>query len=149
MTSVLGGNASALLFERIREELGLCYGIYARTYRFEGFNFIEISTGCAAKDLDTVHQEVLQIIDRLQNELISEERLQMVKASMLSSLYMGIESSAGINSFLAQCYLRGDRGDILENRVNAIKAVDPQTIQNLAQSSFQCAPLRAELVPAK
>jgi len=60
MSFVLGGNASAFLFERIREELGLCYGIYARINRFEGFNYLEISTGCKESDMDYLHSEVFK-----------------------------------------------------------------------------------------
>lgn len=146
MSYVLGGNSSALLFERIREELGLCYGIYARVNRFEGFNYIEISTGCSEKDLNLLHSEVLQIINKLKTDLIDSERLEMIKASMLSSLYMSIENSAGLNSFFGLSYMKGDRGDILQKRINEIKSVTRESIREIAQMTFQVEPLRAELL---
>ena len=142
---VLGGNASAFLFERIREELGLCYGIYSRVNRFEGFNYLEISTGCSEKDLDYLHSEVMKIIEKIKTEKIDEERLNMVKASMLSSLYMSIESSSGLNSFLAMGYIKGERGDMLERRVREIKAATAEQIRDMAMRSFGVEPLRAEL----
>ena len=142
---VLGGNASAFLFERIREELGLCYGIYTRVNRFEGFNYVEISTGCSEKDLDYLHSEVLKIIEKMKTEKIDEERLEMVKASMLSSLYMSIESSSGLNSFLAMGYMKGERGDILAKRVQEIKAATADQIREMAVRTFSVEPLRAEL----
>ena len=145
MSFVLGGNASAFLFERIREELGLCYGIYSRVNRFEGFNYLEVSTGCSEKDLDYLHSEVLKIIEKVKTDKIDEERLNMVKASMLSSLYMGIESSSGLNSFLAMGYIKGERGDMLEKRVQEIKAATADQIRDMAVRSFSVEPLRAEL----
>ncbi len=149
MVSVLGGNASALLFERIREELGLCYGIYSRVYHFEAFNFVEISTGCSEKDLGTLHGEVLQIIDKFKKELIDEERLEMVKASILSSFYMGLESSSGLNSFLAMSYLHGETGEFVKNRIREIKAVTREDILQLAEETFSAHPFHAQLIAEK
>lgn len=148
MLSVLGGNASSLLFERIREELGLCYGIYSRAYRFEGFNYVEIQTGCAEKDIQTVHDEVLKVIAQLKNELIEDKRLQMVKASMLSSLYMGIESSSGLNSLLAMASIRKEQGDFIQRRIDQIKKTSAEDIRNLAQLTFAPDPMLAIMKPA-
>jgi predicted Zn-dependent peptidase len=149
MSFVLGGNASALLFERIREELGLCYGVYSRVYHFEAFNFVEISTGCSEKDLGTLHTEVVQIVDRFKRTKIDEERLEMVKAALLSSFYMGLESSAGLNNFLILSYLRGETGDFVQNRIREIKAVTREDILQLAEETFSVAPFHAQLIAEK
>ncbi|OVE73861.1 hypothetical protein BVX93_00750 [bacterium B13(2017)] len=146
MAFVLGGNASSLLFERIREELGLTYGIYARANRFQGFNYIDINTGCASQHLEKVHSEVMKIITKLQKDLINPKRLEMVKASMLSSLYMTIESSTGFNTFLSIAYMRGERGDILNNRVKEIQSVTCEQIREIANDTFCTEPLRAQLI---
>jgi len=145
MTFVLGGNASSVLFERLREELGLCYGIYARPNRFEGFNYIDITSSCAASDLDLMHSEVMNIIKNLTVEKISLERLEMVKASLLSSLYMNIESSAGLNSYLSLAYLRGEKEDIINKRVSDIKAVTISDVIESAAQTFAVEPLVAKL----
>ncbi|EKD27420.1 MAG: peptidase M16 protein [uncultured bacterium] len=148
MTYVLGGNSSALLFERIREELGLCYGIYSRVNYFEGFNYIDISTGCAEKDIETLHSEVLDIIVKLRKEKINSERLEMVKSAMLSSLFMSIESSSGLNTFLALSYLKGEKEDIINKRVSQIKAITIEDIIEIADFTFKSPSLRAQLTTA-
>jgi len=145
MSFVLGGNASSLLFERLREELGLCYGIYARPNRFKGFNYIDITSSCAASDLNLMHDEVMKIITNLTINKISSERLEMVKASLLSSLYMNLESSAGLNSYLSLAYLRGEKNNIIENRVNDIKAVTISDVIDSAVKTFKTDPLVAKL----
>lgn len=145
MSFVLGGNSSAFLFERIREELGLCYGIYARVNRFMGFNYLEISTGAAGKDLELVHSETMGIIQKMQDTLIDDERLEMIKASMLSGLYMGIESSSGLNSLLSLSYMKGEDGDIIAKRIREIKEATAKDIRESARETFCVTPLRAEL----
>jgi len=77
--------------------------------------------------------------------LIDTERLEMVKASMLSSIYMGIESSSGLNSFLSMALMKGEEGSILAKRVNEIKSINAEQIREIANETFSPEPLRAEL----
>lgn len=149
MSSVLGGNASSFLFERIREELGLCYGIYSRISNFEGFNYLEIYTGCAAKDIDFLHDEVMKIINNMKTKKISEDRLKMVKSSMLSSIYMGIESSGGLNSYLSLGYMKGLRDDFLNKKIEEIKAITVNQIKDISNEIFSKEPLIAKLLPTE
>jgi predicted Zn-dependent peptidase len=148
MAYVLGGNSSSLLFERIREELGLCYGIYARVNHFEGFNYLDVSTGCAEKDLEKLDREVMRIIERLTETNIEPERLEMTKTAMLSTLYMATESSSGLNTFLSMAVMRGEREEnILEKRADQIKAVTAESIRESARETFSRPSLRARLTP--
>ncbi|MBN2144481.1 MAG: insulinase family protein [Candidatus Aureabacteria bacterium] len=147
MSMVLGGNASSLLFERVREELGLCYGIASRIYRFKGFNYLDVETSCAKDDLEHIHQEITSIIEKIKTQKITEERVQMIKASMLSNLYMGIESSSGLNHFLAMAYMKGERDNILQKRITEIKSATAERIRKIAEETFNTEPLRAQLIP--
>jgi len=73
----------------------------------------------------------------------------MVKAALLSNLYMGIESSTGLNTFLSLAYMKGERGDIVKKREQEIKSVTVDDIKRLALSTFENEPLLAQMTLAK
>ncbi|RMF87802.1 MAG: insulinase family protein, partial [Nitrospirae bacterium] len=148
MAYCLGGDAAALLFERIREELGLCYGIYAGCARFDGFALLEVATGCAPENLDRIHEETTAIIRRLCEEPVEEERLEMVKAAMLSSLRMAAETSAGYNRIVALPILKGETENPYEKKNREIAAVTVEQVRAMAERTFAAEPLKATLVPA-
>jgi predicted Zn-dependent peptidase len=146
MGFVLGGDGSALLFERIREELGLCYGIYSGVSRFDGFAVLEVATGCAAENLATIHTETQAIIQRLCEERIDEERLAMVKAALLSGLRMTAETSNGYNRIIAVPVLKGETENPYEKKNREIQEVTIDDVRRLAEETFAAQPLHATLV---
>jgi len=146
MTYCLGGDSAALLFERIREELGLCYGIYAGCARFNGFSVLEIATGCAPENLDRIHTETVQIIDRLCSERIDEDRLEMVKAALLSSLRMAAETSSGYNRIVALPILKGETENPYDRLNREIPEVAVDDVRTMAEQTFSAAALKATLV---
>ena len=146
MCFVLGGDSSALLFERIREELGLCYGIYSGTSRFDGFSVLEVATGCAPENLATIHEEAQAIIQRLCEERIDEERLTMVKAALLSGLRMTAETSNGYNRIIAVPILKGETENPYEKKNREIQEVTIDDVRRLAEETFAVEPLYATLV---
>lgn len=145
MSYVLGGDSAALLFERIREELGLCYGIYAGAARFDGFTVLEIATGCAPENLERIHTETREIIERLCAERIDQERLEMVKAAMLSSLRMAAETSGGYNRIVALPILKGEKENPYERLNREIAEVTIDDVRTQAEQTFSAEPLKAIL----
>jgi len=78
-STLLGGFFSSRLVSRIREELGLTYGIYSAldTQLYDG-NFL-IATEVANDKIEECINEVYAEINRLQTELVEEEEMQLVK----------------------------------------------------------------------
>jgi predicted Zn-dependent peptidase len=147
MAYCLGGDSAALLFERIREELGLCYGIYAGAARFDGFSVLEIATGCSPENLERIHRESVEIIDRLCSERIDEDRLGMVKAALLSSLRMAAETSGGYNRIVALPILKGEEENPYDRLNREIPEVTVDDVRTMAEQTFRAEPLKATLMP--
>ena len=148
MSYLLGGNDSALLFERIREELGMsCYGIYSWVMRNKPFHALGISCGIAVEELDQLDREVQLQIDRICNERLSEERLNRGKASLRASIAARAETSAGINSMIAVPILFGEEGNPLQNRLEQLENITLSDIQEAAQKTLNGHRLKAILLP--
>jgi len=90
LSIILGGGLSSRLFQRIREELGLAYGVGSWVSAFSDSGLISIY---AASD----HDNVIAVIDNIVNEIhkikldISEEELERAKAQIESNIYMAEE----------------------------------------------------------
>ncbi len=148
MSYLLGGNDSALLFERIREELGMsCYGIYSWVMRNEPFHVLGISCGIVPDELDDLIQEVMKQIERICASPLGEKRLKRGKASLRTSIAARAETSAGMNSMIALPILRGQTQHPLQKMLLELEAITLDDVLDLAQRTFSGPMFKAVLLP--
>ncbi len=150
MSYVLGGNESGLLFERIREELGMsCYGIYSWIMRNEPFAIMGISCGISPNEIQALHEEILAILKKISTELLDEERLTRAKASLRASIAARSETSAGLNSMLALPVLRGETEHPVQKVLRELEKITLADILEQAQETLKGPMLRGVLLPAE
>ena len=93
LTCAFGGGMSSRLFQRIREDLGLAYAIYAfqQLYRSSGFIGVYLGTqpGSAPKALDAIRQEFAT----LAAEGLPPEELADVKQQLKGQVMLSLEST--------------------------------------------------------
>lgn len=148
MNYLLGGNESALLFERIREELGMsCYGIYSYTMRTTGHSVLGISCGIAPDELPKLETEVRGLIARICDSMLEEHRLHRARASLRTSIASYAETSAGLNGMIGLPALRGEIENPVEKALRNIEAITLEDVHAMAQKTF-CGPeFKAVLLP--
>jgi len=127
LSNVLGGNMSSRLFQKIREEKGLCYSVYSYASSYEEGGMFTIYAG-------TTKENYLEVLDYIKDEFkeirencISELELHKAKNQLLSSMILGLESTKSRMSRLASNYL--SLGEIIPieqiiDKVNNIKLID-------------------------
>jgi predicted Zn-dependent peptidase len=147
MAYVLGGHASSLLFERIREEMGLVYGIGATVLNVEAFNTLSIGTSSRPDNIGLIEGIIKEIIETLCSSKISEDRLVLAKASMLSSIRMLTESPVGMNQIVASGYLKGDSENMHKRLNEEIPKVTRDDVLSIAQKTFAIKPYIGRLWP--
>ncbi|MCB1315173.1 MAG: insulinase family protein [Leptospiraceae bacterium] len=149
MNYLLGGNDSALLFERIREELGMsCYGIYSWSMRHDPYSLIGISCGIAPDELDQLHKEVMNQIKRIMDERLEPDRLERGKASLRTSIAARSETSAGLNSMVGVPVLRGETEHPVLRAQRELESVTLEDIRDQAQKTLSGPMFKAVLLPA-
>lgn len=149
MNYILGGNESALLFERIRDELGLsCYGVYSWTLRNPPFACLGISCGIAPDEIDQLHNEVLGQIDRIASSSVGQDRLDRARASLRTSIASRAETSAGMGGMIGLPALRGESNNAVEKALAAIEAITLDDVLDQAQKTFQGPRFLGVLTPA-
>ncbi|UCE21149.1 MAG: insulinase family protein [Candidatus Aminicenantes bacterium] len=89
------------------------------------------------KDLAYVEQEIFDELERLKNELVSEELLAEIKSNMKYSFASALGTTDGIASVLAQYInLTTDPGTV-NKLFDLFEKVTPEDIQNMCQKYFK------------
>ncbi len=148
MNYLLGGNDSALLFERVREELGMsCYGIYSWSMRHEPFSLVGISCGIAPEELDQLHGEVEDQIKRICDSPLGEDRLRRGKASLRTSLAAKSETSNGMGGMLGVPILRGETENPVKKALREIESITLEDVLAQARATLSGPMFKSILLP--
>lgn len=91
LNTVLGGYFGSRLMTNIREDKGYTYGIYSQTQIYRGSMAFYIFSEVAASKADAALQEIRNEIDRLCNEPVGIDELQMAQSSMVGDFIRGID----------------------------------------------------------
>lgn len=132
---VLGLGPSSLLGRRIREELGLVYGIESFLVRFAGGGTIEISMSLVPSSEEKAIRESLKIISALE-ESLTERQITIAKEKLASSFIMSREhpqsrfSATGYNMLLLNKEITDD--EIIES----VRSVTLDDVKRVAKEYF-------------
>ena len=137
ISSVLGGNMSSRLFQKIREERGLAYSVYSYGTAFLEGGLFTIYAGTTKES----YKEVLEIIKNEFNDIrkngITESELQKSKNQFLSMLTFSLESSKGKMSRMANSYLLYDEVIDIDEIIEKIERITLEDIKKTAEYLFQ------------
>ncbi|WP_294063720.1 pitrilysin family protein [uncultured Fusobacterium sp.] len=137
ISSVLGGNMSSRLFQKIREERGLAYSVYSYGTAFLEGGLFTIYAGTTKES----YKEVLEIIKNEFNDIrengITESELQKSKNQFLSMLTFSLESSKGKMSRMANSYLLYDKVIDIDEIIEKIEKITLEDIKRTAEYLFQ------------
>lgn len=92
LSNVLGGGMSSRLFQRIREEEGLAYGIYNYVDSFRDTGMLATSFSASKEKAQRALDLVAEEYEKLRRGELSEEELASNKAQLVSSVVLGMES---------------------------------------------------------
>lgn len=132
LTTVLGGYFGSRLMSNIREDKGYTYGIYARTQIYRGVIVFFITADVAAGKANAAIDEVRKELERLCNEPIPDEELELVKTVFAGDFLRSVD---GIFERSARfCDMFGNNVDerFTDNLRRALADTDTAQLQELA-----------------
>jgi predicted Zn-dependent peptidase len=103
--SILGGGSHGRLFQIIREQKSLAYGIYSRLHGRK--HILSVDAGIDAGAAKEVEDEVFKQIELLANEGPSEIEMQLAQANRLNGLAALADSPAAMSNFYHSAYILG------------------------------------------
>ena len=135
---ILGGGMSSRLFQKLREERGLCYTTFAQAGAHDDTGAITIYAGTGASDLPELARLTIDELRRIGDDL-TEAEVARARAQMKAGLLMGLESPTGRAERLARLLSIWGRVPPLAETVARIDAVDRAAVCAYAQASAQAA----------
>lgn len=137
LNTIFGGYFGSRLMENIREKKGYTYNIYSSmdTMMFDGYFYVgtEVSNDLTQKTVKEVYHEM----EVLQNDLVSEKELLMVRNYLLGSLLTMLDGPLNIINVVKETVSEGIPKDHFETLVKTIQQISAQELRDLAQKYFQ------------
>jgi predicted Zn-dependent peptidase len=144
LTNVFGGGMSSRLFQRVREELGLAYAIFAYKHFYQGSGQLGVYVGTQPGTADRAVEAIQAEYARLAREGLPPVELANGKQQLKGQVMLSLESPAARMGRLAGFILHDDRYRPLDEMLTEIDSVTSEEIAEVAGEFF--APERQTVV---
>jgi len=136
LSCALGAGMSSRLFQRVREELGLCYSVYTYQsfYSLSGVSGVYVGTrpATAATAAAAVREELAKVA----TEGLPEAELEQVKQQVKGQIVLSLESTGARLHRLASFALHDEPPISLTELLERIDAVSADDLRRVAPDSF-------------
>lgn len=137
LVGVLGRGMSSRLFQKLREELGICYYVRAGDDEFTDHGYVAVSSGLDNKRIEIGLEAIVKELRRLKEETISPEELAKSKDYIIGNMYMGLETTDALAGFYADQEITKEGKVSLPKEIEEeIRKVTAEEIQSLAKELF-------------
>jgi len=103
LSVILGNGMSSRLFQKMREELGICYYVRCSVDSLTDHGVFAISAGVDSGRIEEGIKGILEEMTKIRDEKVPEAELRKAKDYLIGNMYLGLESSdAQANFFGAQ-----------------------------------------------
>ena len=141
--TAMGGGMSSRLFQKIREERGLCYSIFAQSGASEDTGQLTIYAGTSADEIGDLTKLTVQELKRAADDM-SEAEVARARAQIKAGMLMGLESPSSRAERIARLLAIHGRVPAVEESVAKIDAVSTADVRRYAEAVTQ-APLALAL----
>ncbi len=144
--SVLGGSASARLYEEIRRKRGLSYGASSYFLEESQPGFFEISTFTKTESTADALALAFEVLRGLQEKPVPEPELKSAKTYITGAFPLEIETANGIATKVLEAMHFGFGREFLESYDDRISGVSAADVQRFASTNVHPERMTAVLV---
>ncbi len=138
-STALGGGMSSRLFQKLREERGLCYTIFSQVGAYDDTGMMTIYAGTSAEEISDLAGLTVDEMKRSADEM-SEAEIARARAQLKAGLLMGLESPSARAERLARLLAIWGRVPEVEEAVARIDAVTRDSVRDHAAAMAGGAP---------
>lgn len=136
LNTYLGGGMSSRLFQVIREKHGLAYSVYSFIDFFKDTGIFSFYIGADKKNHKRAVNLLFQEIDKVTQRPISAHTVHKTREQLKGSFLLGLESTYRRMSRLAKNEIYYGRQIPLDEMIERIDAINPESLLNTAQKIF-------------
>jgi predicted Zn-dependent peptidase len=137
VSSALGAGMSSRLFQRVREELGLCYSIYTYQSFYSRSGVSGVYVGTRPASATTAASAVREELAKVAAEGLPEAELEQMKRQLKGQIVLSLESSGSRLHRLASFALHDEPLISLSALLEKIDAVDADDVRRVAGAYFE------------
>ncbi|GLC32697.1 M16 family metallopeptidase [Clostridium omnivorum] len=137
LNNLFGGGASSILFQKLREEKGMCYSVYSYISTFKNTGLVSIYTGLnpnyAADAVNIIKEEV----EYFCKNGITEEMLRKSKEQLKGSYILGLESTSSRMFSNGKSTLFLNRINVPSDVLKKVDNINMNKINQVMESTFR------------
>jgi predicted Zn-dependent peptidase len=123
LANLLGGGMSSRLFQRVREELGLAYAVYAFQHLYHSAGTLGVYVGTQPATAAAAEAAIREELAKLARDGLSAEELAGGRQQLKGQVMLSLESPSSRMHRIASTTLLGDRYRRLDEILGEIDAV--------------------------
>ncbi len=133
IATALGGYFGSRLMQSLRERRGLTYGVMATMVNFARDGYFAIATQVGVESTREAIEIIMDEVERMRHELMSEEELEMVRRIMVGEIMRILDGPFGVADVTIENILCGDDNSIIASNVRRIERYTSEELLALAQ----------------
>ncbi len=134
--AILGGGMSSILFQKVREERGLCYSIYTQNLSYKNIGTFTIYSALNKNNVNELYDVVLKEINNLKSNSITNELLSEKKEQINCNYLLSLENSINRMSANGRSVILHDRIRTTEEIIEKIEKVSVESLNNVIDKIF-------------
>ena len=127
----MGGGMSSRLFQKIREERGLCYSIFAQSGAYEDTGSITLYAGTSKAEIGELTRLTVDEMKRAAEDM-TEAEVARARAQLKAGMLMGLESPSNRVERNARLLAVWERVPDIDEAVEKIDAVTTADVRRFA-----------------
>jgi predicted Zn-dependent peptidase len=134
---MLGGGMSSRLFQRVREELGLAYSVYAFQSFHRDTGMHGIYAGTSAETSGRALEEIDRELSRMASEGFPADEIEAGKSQLKGQITLSLESPASRMFRVASAALYGEPFLPLDETLARIDAITLEQVAEVCHTLFR------------
>lgn len=137
LTNMFSGGASSKLFQKIRENLSLCYTIYGYTSSLINTGVVTIYTALSSEYVREAYTEIEKELYSFSKETLSEDKLIKAKEQLKGNYILALESTTSRMFSNGKSCLILNEIKTPEDILNKIEAINKDSIERVMDNTFR------------
>ena len=146
LSNVFGGGASSILFQEVREKLGLCFSIYCYPQPFQNAGSLSIYAGLGKNYGEKALEVILKEINKFAKEGITDDKLNINKEKLKASYILGLESTSSRMFSNGKSVLFKNKITTQEDVIKRVDKISQEDIRFVLDNCFKNGVLNTSFV---
>ena len=146
LNELFGGFFGSRLMKNIREEKGYTYGIHSSLVSHIHDSFWVIGTDVKKEYVSDTIEQVYYEMDRLRNDIINNEEMDLLQNYMLGNFISSLETSFSLADKFKNIHFFGQGYGFYDKYIDTINSITPQRLNELANTYLNSGAFRKAVV---